>query len=178
MTQEEDQSEGTERLFRTTADVYGDKYGDHCIEQYKTYIESAERVSDRRQTANAFFLSANSLLVAAESILVEHWSSIGFLQIFISFAGGILCFTWYRLIRSYRDMNSGKFKVINAMEKELPMVMYDAEWDVLGRGDDPSKYLKFTKIELRVPKLFLALHILVGLIAVLIFVYARCIAAS
>ena len=33
----------------------------------------------------------------------------------------LLCYLWYRIIRSYRDLNSAKFKVIHAIEHQLPL---------------------------------------------------------
>ena len=78
----------------------------------------------------------------------------------------VLSFLWYRLIRSYKDMNSGKFKVIHEIEKQLPLKPYDAEWTALGRGKDPSLYLPFTNIELFVPWVFFAIHLFVFLVSV------------
>ena len=84
----------------------------------------------------------------------------------ISLAGLVLSYVWYRLIRSYKDMNSGKFKVVHEIEKELPLSPYDAEWEALGRGNDPKLYLPFTRIEIWVPGIFGALHGIVFLLSV------------
>lgn len=54
-------------------------------------------------------------------------------------------------IRSYRQLNSGKFKVIHEIEKELPIAAYDKEWEILGRGKQPGKYLQLTRVEQWVP---------------------------
>ena len=76
-------------------------------------------------------------------------------------AGIVLCYAWYRLIRSYRDLNGAKFKVIHRLERRLPAAPYDAEWEAVGRGEDSDLYLPFTHIEIAVPWVFLALHIVV-----------------
>lgn len=47
------------------------------------------------------------------------------------------------------------------MERELPYRLYDAEWDAVGRGQDKKLYHPFTNLEMRVPWIFLAIHILV-----------------
>jgi len=52
------------KLFVSTNEKYGDKYIEHLLEQYKIYINSAEKISDRRQKSNEFFLTLNSALVA------------------------------------------------------------------------------------------------------------------
>ena len=36
------------------------------LEQYKLYVEMADRISSRRQNANSFFLSINTAIVALQ----------------------------------------------------------------------------------------------------------------
>ena len=57
----------------------------------------------------------------------------------ISIAGMLICYSWYRLIRSYKDLNSGKFKVVHEIVKLLPISPFDDEWEILGRGKDKTK---------------------------------------
>ncbi|CAD7855405.1 MAG: hypothetical protein [Olavius algarvensis Gamma 1 endosymbiont] len=65
---------------------------------------------------------------------------------------------WYRLVRSYRDLNSTKYKVIHEIEKSLPISPYDAEWEAVGRGEDPKLYSPFTHIEVFIPWVFIVLY--------------------
>ena len=74
-------------------------------------------------------------------------------------AGCVLSFTWYRLIRSYRDLNTAKFRVIHAIENRLPLQAYRAEWLAVGEGHRPDLYLPFTHIETKVPWAFMALYL-------------------
>lgn len=48
-------------------------------------------------------------------------------------------------------MNSGKFKVIHEMEKQLPFPCYVREWDILDSGNNHKNYLPYTKIEKFIP---------------------------
>ncbi len=57
----------------------------------------------------------------------------------ISIAGMLICYSWYRLIRSYKDLNSGKFKLVHEIEKLLPISPFDDEWEIVGRGKDKTK---------------------------------------
>ena len=41
-----------------------EKYQEHLLEQYKLYVEMADRVSQRRLTTNSYFLSINSAILA------------------------------------------------------------------------------------------------------------------
>lgn len=75
----------------------------------------------------------------------------------------VLCYAWYRLIQSYKGLNSGKFKVIHAIEQYLPISPYDAEWEALGRGKNSKLFLSFHKVEMIVPFVFFALHFVVFL---------------
>ncbi len=146
-----------EKLIVKTPDDYGGNYQSHCLEMYKLYVQMADNISTRRQSANSFFLTINTAIIGFVGYL---GTTAGNWNLAVSISGVALCYTWYRLIRSYKDLNSGKFKVIHEMEKELPLSPYDAEWEALGRGKDPKLYLPFTNIEIYVPFVFGLLHTL------------------
>jgi len=142
----------------TKQENYGADYKQHLLEQYKLYVEMTDRISDRRQTANSFFLSINTAIVALVSYVGLCVGKGGNFSWLISCAGMVLCYLWYRLIRSYKDLNSAKFKVIHEMEKDLPFSPYDVEWEKAGRGEDRRLYLPFTHIEINVPWIFFVIH--------------------
>ena len=155
-----------ENLLGLPRDTYGERYVDHIIEIYKLYVEMADRISSRRQTANSFFLTINSAIVALVGYvnLVSSQTSAAFLfYALVAIAGMILSYLWYRLVLSYKQLNSGKFKVIHAIESMLPLRPYDAEWIALGEGKNPSLYKPFTHIEIFVPWVFFAIHAFVFL---------------
>lgn len=134
---------------------YGDCYQDHVLEIYKLYVQSADNISARRQSANSFFLSINTAIIGAIGYLGADKGTFGWA---VSLAGILICVAWYRSVRAYKDLNSGKFKVVHEIEKKLPISVYAAEWETLGRGKDPDLYLPFTNIEIWVPRIFMALH--------------------
>lgn len=151
-------------LFRAAADECGENYLPCCIEIYKLYVSSAEGVSTRRQTANSFFLTLNTAILAFLGYVKPSLGqSIGRLTILATLAGIILCYVWYRLMLSYKGLNSGKFKVIHMIEAKLPLAPFDAEWKTIGSGKDPKKYKPFTHVELWIPWVFMAVYI-VGII--------------
>lgn len=143
---------------------YGESYRAHVLEMYKLYVEMADNISKRRQEANSFFLTLNSAIIALVGYVNLSQDSISGRASFfwlVAISGMVLCFLWYRLIHSYKDMNSGKFKVVHAIEKQLPLRLYDAEWTALGKGEDPKLYLPFTHIEIYVPWVFFVIHLFV-----------------
>jgi len=79
----------------------------------------------------------------------------------VAIAGVVLSYLRYRIVRSYRDLNSAKFQVLHAIEMDLPLRPYDAEWEAVGRGKDRKRYLPFTHVEIAIPFVFLLLHAIV-----------------
>lgn len=148
-------------LFKAEKSEYGDNYHAHYLEQYKLYVEIADRISSRRHSANSFFLSVNTAVITIIGYLQlgQSASANNIFYSLVSIAGMMLCYTWYRLIQSYKALNSGKFKVIHAMEKKLPMSPFDSEWEVLEKGENPKLYHPFTKVEMVVPWVFFTLHL-------------------
>lgn len=148
---------------------YGTDYHAHVLEIYKLYVGMADKISERRQSGNSFFLTLNSAIVALVGYVnlsgdaAQNAASFSWL---IPVAGMVLCYLWYRLVRSYKDINSGKFKVVHAIEKLLPLRPYDAEWTALGRGENPRLYLPFTNTEMFVPWVFFAIHLIVVIVNV------------
>jgi len=130
----------------------------HLIEQYKPYLETADRISNRRQSANSFFVTINTALVALVGYIHIGSETSNELYWLIALAGIALSYMWYRLIRSYRDLNTAKFKVVHEIEKKLPISPFDAEWEAVGRGENRKLYLPFTHIEMGIPWVFLILH--------------------
>ena len=162
-----------DNLLGISQEAYGERYADHILEIYKLYVEMADRISSRRQAANSFFLTINSAIVALVGYvnLASDQDAAAFLfYALVAIAGMVLSYLWYRLVLSYKQLNSGKFKVIHAIESMLPLRPYDAEWTALGQGKDPDLYKPFTHIETLVPWVFFAIHAFV-LVASLYFAY-------
>jgi len=149
-----------DNLFKLSPTEYGEAYQAHLLEQYKLFVESADRISQRRQQANSFFLTINTALLAVlGGILSRGSQSLGlwwFLPVAV--AGLVLCYVWYRLVLSYKGLNAGKFEVIHAIEKKLPVALFDAEWRQIGEGENSTKYKPFSEIETWIPWVFMALY--------------------
>ena len=111
----------------------------------------ADRVSQRRGTANTFFLTFNTAIVGALAALlgvgVPKAAAIAFFVAAIGF-----CITWIILLRSYRTLNTAKFKVIGLLEKQLPASpIWAAEWKALGEGMDWRTHIPLTPVETVIP---------------------------
>ena len=156
-----ERSESPQHLLQPASEaVYGDLYRQHLFDQYKLAVEMADRVSARRMQANTFFLAVNTGLLTVLASLVKDKTLAGFSGALPIAALVALCFVWWRIVRSYRQLNSCKYEVILAIEALLPLAPYAAEWEALGRGLDAKRYLPLTHVENWVPKLFGLLYLL------------------
>ena len=134
------------------------------LAQYRLLVETSEALVVRRQGVNAFFLSVNSLVLAAAGLLIRDGmlEELGesFVLTCLSIGGCVFCFVWRRLIASFRQLSKGKFDVIHALEERLPARVFAAEWAALGRGENPKQYRPFTGTEANTPIVFAVLHLL------------------
>lgn len=126
------------------------------LEQYKLYVEMADRVSSRRVEANKLYSTLMTGLLAfvpfalAESERHQLSSLIlGMLGIF----GLTLSVVWMININSYKQLNSLKFAVIHEMEAQLVFAPYDREWQLLRDKASGRQYLRLSKVERYVPAL-------------------------
>lgn len=129
----------------------------NSMELYRIMIDSSERLIERRQKTNAFFITViGSLLAIAGFLLQINILNSGSMSIlyFFSATGLLLCHSWYNLIDNYGKLNKAKFDVILRIEKEFSAEIYSAEWVALGKGLRPEKYKSFTSTEQNVPELF------------------------
>ncbi len=150
------------------SEQYGQKYQDHLLEQYKLYVEMADRIGSRRNQTNSFFLGINTALIAAGAALYgKGYSSPPAVILIALLAVLMLCYTWWRILKSIRQLNSAKYKVVLLLERYLPSAPYATEWAMLGEGKDSKLYRPLTSLERWVPLIFVMLFILLGICMVL-----------
>lgn len=124
------------------------------LEQYKLFVEMADRNSERRGTTNKFYITILTGLLALTSWAATntHLCEVfNIVLLFISILSLTLCGIWYLNINSYKQMNSGKFAVIHEIEKQLPFPCYGREWEILESGKNHRIYVPYTKIEKFIP---------------------------
>lgn len=132
------------------------------LELYKLAVEMADRVSARRGLANAFFLSVQTAFVGTIGIsLVNLRQEPAWTAPVIALAGVTISITWWLQLRSYRDLNRAKFKVINAIEKQLPAKVFTDEWRHLTQTPAPSWRTRYAELgfsERMIPWVFALVH--------------------
>ena len=132
------------------------------LEIYKLHAELADRVSQRREAANQRY---SSILVGLGAFLAallrfgdEEIPAIALRM--VSVLGVVISCSWYVLIRSYRQLNTGKFDALHELEEKLAYPFFKREWDLLGQGRDFRRYWKLTVVENVLTLAFLVLSLL------------------
>ena len=127
------------------------------LEIYMMLVEMADRVSERRQSANSFYLSVNTAIIGGAAYLSQSaFGALGTLA--VSAAGIAICFLWIRSVVSYKSLNAAKFEVITALEERLPVSPYKDEWAILDVDGDGKRHKPFHKTEILVPIVFMVVH--------------------
>jgi hypothetical protein len=142
-------------LWNTLPTGYGTKEDEFTLEQYKLYVDSSQKVSDRRSSTISYLLTINSSLLGFVGLLA------GFLPdrkplVLLCAAGVALCAVWLSLMDSLRQLNSAKFEVINLLESRLPANVFQEEWRRLG------SYRPLTLTEKGVPWTLIFLYVVLA----------------
>lgn len=138
-----------------------------AVEQYKLMLGTTESLESRRQTLHTFFMSINSLFLAAIGLLGKESldnSAVAVGIVVLASAGGLLSESWRRQVVSYGHVAASKWTVINAFESCLPSRPFCAEWRALQRRD----YRSFTSNETAIPLAFVVLYGIAILVGVLL----------
>jgi hypothetical protein len=145
--------------------AYEEGYVNALIEQYKLLVDTAERTSAKRQTANTINIGLNTVLIAAYGLADNksagntatawHW--------LVLVVGIAICLNWWIQIRSYKILNKVKFEIIHKVENHLPVRIFCEEWDMLRARN----YDQLTNIESLVPGLFAVLYVAMSLFVAL-----------
>lgn len=126
------------------------------IEIYKLHAELADSVSKQRGTANRFYMLVLSGLAVLFSTFLQRKNGVplGWLMVGLGVFGMLLAAAWYIVIRSYRQLNSGKFKALHELKEKLTYPFFKREWDLLAEGTEQKTYWRLTIVETFVPTIF------------------------
>jgi|GEM_PF-390479 len=141
------------------------------FEEYKLFIEDTARLSERRQTVTNTYITVNSALLGLITFLVKDagltdWWLVAAIMPLIA-AGIIVCSFWYRLLATYRQLLNFRFEQLEKMEQSEALrgchEMYNLEAQRFFRNAPPNRRIGFSRIEVRLPLLFIALYALTGI---------------
>lgn len=140
------------------------------LEQYKIMVSSTEKVTDQRLKVNNLFFTVTSSILSIGFILAKafEFSTLGVVgMLFMTVMAFIVSFFWAKLINSYGTLNTGKFTVIDKIEKQLRSNMFEDEWQILKEiGYEPN-----SKTEIKVIKRFRIFIIVLALFQIGYLIY-------
>lgn len=140
------------------------------LEIYKLHAELADRVSGRREGANRLYVSLHVGLVVFVAALLRFGFGDAPEHLVlgtIGAVGALLSISWFIVIRSYRQLNTEKFRVLHELEKRLPYRFFTLEWDPQSEGKKSNRYWKLTHAEIALPAIFLGVFLTLVAYAVL-----------
>lgn len=109
------------------------------FEQYKLFIESAEKTSDKRITQNNIYLTINLAFISYIST-----QNFDIKQTIIMIIIGILiCAIWFCTINNYSKRNKIKFEIINESEYGK---LYKEEWKRISVLTSLTTYEKISSL--------------------------------
>ena len=137
-----------------------DSSQDRLLEIYKLHADLADRVSQRREGANRLHVSLLSGFLVFLAALLRFGSgemATSALLLFSGIIGMSISGSWYIVIRSYRQLNTGKFAALDELEQKLDYPFFRREWELLERGRNRNRYWKLTVVETFLPTIFFLL---------------------
>ncbi len=109
------------------------------LENYKIFMESAEKNSDRRVTQNNIYLTINLAFISflcTQNLDLKH-------NIVVLVVGLLICIIWFLTIINYSKRNKVKFDIINESEYGK---LYKEEWKRISILTPLTTYEKFSSI--------------------------------
>lgn len=141
------------------------------IEQYKIMVSSTEKVTDARMKVNNLFFTITSSILSVAFVLGKTYSFVPLsvlAMLVLTLLALLTTYFWDKLISSYGKLNTGKFKVIDRIEKELRTNMFEEEWRILTQE---INYEPNTKTENKIVARFRLFIFLILAIEICYFLY-------
>lgn len=105
-------------------------YYNLLLEEYKIMVDTSERLMERRQNTSNLYTTLCAALVAAvgASFAFNNWWVVACIAFGVGIVFICLSVNWRSCLKAYEMNNTGKFAVINAIEKILPADLFDSEY--------------------------------------------------
>lgn len=138
------------------------------FEEYKFFAESTQYLSERRQAATQTYLTVNTAIFAVLGFLVKDAGFRGWGLVLVSLplflVGVAACLIWYRIITQYKALIGWRYEQLMAIERSQPMEgchqFYVKEWEDFFKPRQGKEWFGFSRLEIWLPRLFLALYLL------------------
>ncbi len=136
---------------------------EELLEIYKLHADLVDRVSQRREGANRLYISLLTAVLVLLAAFLRYGTGAIPVQGILAVGGvlgTLLSAPWYIVIRSYRQLNAGKFAVLHELEAKLAYPFFKREWELLEEGKNRSRYWKLSVVETGLPFGFFILSVI------------------
>ncbi len=155
------------------------------FDEFRLFYESAEKVTDRRLSANRWNYSISIAILAGIGVIInwgmskpEFLATAAISVVVISAMAALYCSLWIGQIRDFKELNNAKFTVLNEMAPHIRFgegyddshnscQPFEREWDALKAAQATQEVrsinivaLKSSNIEYLIPKAFRVLFVL------------------
>lgn len=134
-------------------------YNHLLMEQYKVYVEMADRINARRSLANTFFLTFHAVIISILGLSLSRSPSVVHVGLLLFPLIGllVLCYAWWRLVQYFRRLSHAKSQVIGELEKRLPS---SPSWLAERKALQLKRpYNPLRRMEITLPFIFAALYL-------------------
>lgn len=139
------------------------------LQQYQIMVDTSEKLMERRQATTNLYTTLSTTLIALIGASFAFENAIMCATILL--ASGLililLCHNWKLSLEAYDLNNTGKFAVINLLEKYLPAEIFECEY----RYNKQKGMRSFSAREKLLPKIFIGVGIALIIFAALVFLY-------
>ena len=161
----EDGAHPADRLLSNDKAQYGALFQEHVLRQYELYVDSSQKVSEKRISTGNYLLTVSSSLMTVFGIASSQHAAGPWLAV-IGVAGLLVSITWFSIIKAYKDLNTAKYKVIHELENYLPMGLFRYEWHACDAGKGRT-YKPITHLERWIPLIFAGVYVVLTIYAFL-----------
>lgn len=121
---------------------------DRKLEIYKVFVTTITANENRRQQTSTVYLGMVAAVVTAAGVVRDIpliYPALVILSISV---------IWFFTIGYFRRLAKAKFEVVSKIEEDLPIAVFDMEWQILSTGK--NNRIGLTHLEMFVPSLIAA----------------------
>jgi hypothetical protein len=140
------------------------------FDEYRFIAESTQHLSERRQAASQTYLTINTAIFAVIAFLIKDAGFRGWTLALVSLplfaVGSLVCIIWQKIVAQYKALIGWRYDQLMAFEDSPALKgnyrLYRKEWEDFFQHRQGKERFGFSRLELWLPRLFLALYIAYG----------------
>lgn len=138
------------------------------FDQYKLFVESHQKLTERRKDLSNFYITINSIIIstlgALSKGLITPTNNLGLTAILLALGIGSIL-SWLSVLHLYYTVNFKSYQMLQEFEKHLPTRVFTAFYDDMAQVDHNKERKKrknnfLLNREVFIPYCFLVAYLL------------------